>query len=520
MPVCLLEKERRLSRSLLWKLQRRFFATRGIEAWRQGIVPYYITSNPFIARAYACIVRAFVRDCQAGELLRDPRQPIYIVELGAGSGCFAYHFLRALLASDACFPRNAVRLKYIMTDFAARTLKYWKGQPALHPFVESGHLAFGRFDAGRSRVIKVSGSQEILAPGRLVNPLIVLANYFFDGIPQDLFCIRSNRLYEQPISLFTADGDMDGGDPDLLERIQIAFGDRPIDEGYYDDPVVDAVLSDYKHSLADAAVLFPCAAMRCIRDLGHLSDGRMLLVSADQGYSSKEELLRQEQPKIHLHGSCSLMVNYHALGQYVLKRGGQVFHTGRRHRNLNVSCFILGYPSGSTSGTHRAFEEAIGRFGPDDFFTLKKAMERLYGTLDLSQILAFLRLSGWDATVFRGALPALLMLADAFTLQERQEVITAVRKVWEAYYPIGEEWDLPFQIGVLLYRAACFGEALEFFRHSARLHGPDASTSYDMGLCYYMLGQQEYAQAYIDEARRLDPSCEEAPWRHHQEDAV
>jgi hypothetical protein len=85
-----LEHKQRLSRSILWKLQRDFFSRRGIEAWKQDGVPHFITSNPFIADAYAKLAFAFLRDCRP-EL--DPGQPFYILELGSGHGRFGYLFL-------------------------------------------------------------------------------------------------------------------------------------------------------------------------------------------------------------------------------------------------------------------------------------------------------------------------------------------------------------------------------------------------------------------------------------------
>ena len=89
-----IEKNRRLADSILWKLQREYFERQGIEAWRQGTVPHYITSNPFIAGAYARLVSGFLRDCTSGTRCLATGQPVYIVEIGAGSGRFAYHFLK------------------------------------------------------------------------------------------------------------------------------------------------------------------------------------------------------------------------------------------------------------------------------------------------------------------------------------------------------------------------------------------------------------------------------------------
>ena len=60
-----LETERTLSQSLIWRLQRDFYAQRGLKAWNEDLVPSYITNNPFIAEIYAGIVAAFLQDCMS-----------------------------------------------------------------------------------------------------------------------------------------------------------------------------------------------------------------------------------------------------------------------------------------------------------------------------------------------------------------------------------------------------------------------------------------------------------------------
>src|SRR5262245_56914020 len=82
-----LEEKQRLSQSLLWRAQRHFFEQQGIEAWRQGTVPHYVTSNPYLANTYARLVFAFLRDCRAvaaapGQTDFPPldlSQPVYII---------------------------------------------------------------------------------------------------------------------------------------------------------------------------------------------------------------------------------------------------------------------------------------------------------------------------------------------------------------------------------------------------------------------------------------------------------
>src|SRR5258708_2295256 len=91
-----LETDVSLSQSLIWRLQRDFYAQRGLKAWTEDLVPSYITNNPFIAEIYAKIVAGFVSDCmqQAQHGPLSPENPLRILELGAGTGKFSYLCLR------------------------------------------------------------------------------------------------------------------------------------------------------------------------------------------------------------------------------------------------------------------------------------------------------------------------------------------------------------------------------------------------------------------------------------------
>jgi hypothetical protein len=505
-----IEKGQRLSRSMLWDLQRSFFTKQGVGAWRCGIVPHYITSNPFIADAYAHVVLGFLRDCQFGNILLDRSQPLYIVELGAGSGRFSFHFLKKF---QKLFPSSGpghINVKYIMTDFAESTCQFWRTHSRLKPFAEQGRLAFGLFDAAHDREITLCDSGEILSQGTVRNPLIVLANYFLDSIPQDLFYLDDGRLFEGLITVVSTQDEPDPITPDLLNRMEIGFDRRPIEGDYYDDQVCNEILHEYLQRLTDTVVVFPCDAIRCMRHLSALSGGRMLLLAADTGYNREEDLWGCAEPAINVHGSFSIRVNFHALGRYAIELGGQVLHTAHGHESLNVSALILGHSGRHIVETRKAFDDAIEKFSPDDYFTLKKSMEKAYDLLSLHEILTLLRWSGWDPNVFLGALPALSKLLKSATGNDRPELCQALLQVWDNYYPIGEESDLGFHIGTILYRIDYYRDALEFFQHSLRLYGPRADTACNMGMCHYMLGERDAALKCVDQALQLDPDLEAA----------
>jgi len=100
-------------------------------------------------------------------------------------------------------------------------------------------------------------------------------------------------------------------------------------------------------------------------------------------------------PHIAVHGSFSLMVNYHAIGAWFTVKGGFALHNPQQEASLKCSCFVLDTTSYAPSRdiscdkdwtmadsltnsdsqrseeyphlTH-AFNAHIDEFGPNDFF--------------------------------------------------------------------------------------------------------------------------------------------------------
>lgn len=509
-----LEQEQRLSQSILWQLQRNFFAQRGVEAWQKGIVPHYITSNPFIANAYARVVFGFLRDCQAVIASSaqttfaplDPNQPVYILELGAGSGRFAYHFLKKFLKIYRGSTLQGLPFKYVMTDIAERTFGYWRSHPSLQPLVAEGYLDFARFEVGQDQELTLRHSGDILSPRSVKNPLIVLANYVFDSVPQDCFYINREQLYESLVTVSAGQKNPNLADPTLLERVKVSYSHHSVTTNYYDTPDLNQLLQAYQHQLNDTTLLFPRAALDCIRHLCYLSGGRLLLLSGDKGYIRQEGLLGWGDQELTIHGSFSMMVNYHAISQYVHNLGGQVLQTAHKHESLNVSAFLLGQHPHGYLETRQAFDQAIDSFGPDDFFTLKQGIQEHSDRLTIPQVLAYLRLSGWDATIFLDCLPVLLKGLDDAAESLRRDIYELTRQVWDTYYHLGEGEDLAFQIGFLLYGMHYYTEALDYFQRSLQLYGPDPSTTYNIGLCHYCLQHLEIALEWMEETLALDPT--------------
>ena len=512
-----LEQHVRLSESMLWKLQRGFFEQEGPRAWSLGTVPHYITSNPFIAGAYARVVLGWLRDClKAAPLAIDPEEPLYIVEVGAGSGRFAHHFLKRLFALLRGVGLADVRFTYVLTDFADGNVDALASHPWLRPFVASGHLDFARFDAEHDREIALRCSGKVLSPGTVANPVAVIANYVFDGIPQDVFRIEDGRLFESLVMLVSSQPEPRHDHPALLSRLELAYTQRLLPGEAYRDPDLERTLQRYRARLPDTHVLFPCAALRCLRSLRDLSGGRLLVLSADKGYHGAASLEGRPPPGIAVHGSFSMSVDYEAIGQWFADQDGLALFTSRRKSSLDLAAFVLGKLQGGFVETRLSFDEAIERCGPDDFFAMKKATEKHYEAMTLEQILAWVRIAGWDANIFLGALPAILAALPDADEDVACELYRTVMLVWDTYYPIGEERDLALHLGNLLYEMGRCAEALEFHQRSLELYGPTAHTLYGMGLCHDRLDQLPDALQRIEEALLLDPGLAGASAaRHH-----
>lgn len=148
----------KLSESLIWATQRRFYDSKGLDAWGNGdehrvdAVPFYVTSNLRIARAYATLIYQYYVDLfKAGgeDLLHigilccvaplrpcsdiaerdvrnaalDPAEGVFVVETGAGHGKFSYLLVQALRELwQKTSELQHIQCTLVVTDFTERNL--------------------------------------------------------------------------------------------------------------------------------------------------------------------------------------------------------------------------------------------------------------------------------------------------------------------------------------------------------------------------------------------------------------
>ncbi|MGK7926937.1 MAG: tetratricopeptide repeat protein, partial [Spirulina sp.] len=92
----------------------------------------------------------------------------------------------------------------------------------------------------------------------------------------------------------------------------------------------------------------------------------------------------------------------------------------------------------------------------------------------------------------------------------RRELYRTIENIWETYYFIGEEKDLPFYCSMLLYKMGYYTEAIAYLDRSLQFYGEDPGILYNQAKCYGRLQSWEKALATLNKALEIYPQFEAA----------
>jgi len=505
----LLERDKRFSDSVLWSLQRNYYTQKGPTAWHSGEVPSYATCNTFIAQSYAHVALAYLRDAKAAGQI-DPKHPIYFVELAAGVGRFAYQFLNKfhqLLRESSI---RDLKVVYVMTDFTSTNLKVWSEHPHLMPYVAEGLLDFAKFDVDSDREIKLFKG-ELLSPATVKNPMVVLANYAFDTFRHDIFRFADGGINEVTVSTRSPDESPDLNRIDIISKLKVQYGERPVTTDYYPDPALNRVLAFYQQNLAEVSITIPYGGMLGLKSLMDISGKRLLLISSDKGYTSQDELYHPAQLAMQFHTGCfSMMVNYHAIGQYFIEQGGHYQATSRRSLNLRTAACILGGTDTEFADTLSMVRERILNFGPGEFFDLIQQHRQNRQPIPIEHLLGLLRMSNWDPGLVFDFAVHLRQTANTLPEPTQLELRAAMERAWINYFP-GPQ-NLPFEMARILMSMRKPLEAIKYGQISIDWFGDNPASYLNMGICYYYAEQPTEALRCFQKSMEISPSGLAREW--------
>jgi hypothetical protein len=334
--------------------------------------------------------------------------------------------------------------------------------------------------------------------------------------------IESGELKEGLISVGSRkESEEDPLDPEIIKRFDNHFQYRVVDVNYYSScEIEDAkhfrrILRWYRDFFGDspggASILFPIGALRALRRLTSFAsyvqcnacnilqrqflfiDGRALVLSGDKGNNNHEQFRGLMDPHVAVHGSFSVMVNYHAIGLYCTSRSGFVLHDPQEEASLKVSALVFtgenmlqvdtiegdvkvtGDGANSApfhSRMHReatpwkaneverlsaarslafphlarTFYDSIISFGPNDFFVMQKSMKEDSQRPTLKAVVALLKLSNWDPDVFYKFRDVILQQVPSCPIKLRNDLCRNLPRIWAHHFILDKEKDVAFEV--------------------------------------------------------------------------
>lgn len=495
--------------SRIWQMQENYYRTAGIDAWGKDQVPFYVTSNPVIAKAYAEIVFAFLKDRRRQT---DLNEKIYLLELGAGHGRFCYYFLKHFEKLVSSYHLQLPDLCYVITDRVSSNLSFCRAHPRLQPFISKGWIDFAHVDLTDIGGIHLEVSGEDLTPGSLQQPMLVIGNYIFDSIPHDLFYITSKVVREVKLGLLLDEKYKSASEKEILENLRLNYEIQTETSKPYQQDFLNKIVDRYSKMLTDKYLHFPDTALRALHHLKSFSAEGLMLLVGDKGYYHAEELNLQEAPHLVTHGGCfSLSVNFHAFKEYCVNEGGLAFFPGSLAQSVYVGCLLLVPRPAAYSETIQSYKQVFNDFNPDDYFLIRCLALNSLPIMGLQESLANIRMSNYDPQVFIELLPRIQeLLPLGISNLQRWNLFQTAIKVWEMYYPLGVQQNFPFMLGELFYRLAYFKEAITFLELSSGLYGETIATKGNFALCYLRLREFDKARLKVDEILLESPADETA----------
>ncbi|MFD1884897.1 SAM-dependent methyltransferase [Paenibacillus wenxiniae] len=532
-------KRYRFSEAPIWELLREYYEQEGLDAWRNDGIPQYVTSNPMIAAAYTDMIVAFLLDRQQQG---GARETIYIVEIGAGAGRLAGHILHELCRVRDEVVEGLPSFRYVMTDLAADSVAAWQQHPALQTYVAQGVLDLARFDAMADTALQLAVSGETLQADRLQEPIVLIANYFFDSLPQELIRLEDGKVYEADIELipvapdgqtgtdypkeigtqFQQQSEQQASDIDdrarsashRLNELRIEYTYRHAPEYEQADHRYADLLTLYRQQLDDAYVLLPWASIDCLQRLNRLSKAGFVLITADKGEHLLDGWRLEEPPELTLHGGggFSLNANYHAIGYVFGEQGAEVLFPPHHYTGINVGCMLNVAQPRRYSGLRMAYDRSAARFGPDEFFSLKRWIDERLDEMELAPWLAFWRLGNYDAEFFIQSTERLSELLTEANDEEYLDLLHGIERMWSSHYVMAQRYDLALDTGLLLFEMEQYEQAKHYLQQSVAEEQEETvpTVFYCLAICCLELGELEQAGEYLEQLLAVEPEHGEA----------
>lgn len=496
----LVESSRPLSESFIWHLQTEYYRSMGIDAWLSGMIPSRVTTNSRIALEYARLIAAYMNDRGASEF--------EIVELGAGHGRFGFYCATSLqqMTDNGLLP--GITWRYTLTDVAERNVDFMSAHHSFRDLVDKKRVDFAVFDAGCDTEISLRFSNESIGSNTPAKNLIVIANYFFDSLPIDVWQINGGQTIPCWTEVHVDDNAQttSTSDPEILKSISLQWGASEGSSTYSDETNARR-LSDMAQAVGNGTITMPIGGYRVLDTLSTWTNEPMMMLVTDKGYPAIKDYAGRKLPTIIQHGCFSFNLNFPALSHWFEDHQGYSLMPERGDGYTETAVYVSRMSARQTPRLFSAFDQ-LEQFNPAEYYEVIRRCERAKPRL--LTCLGLLKLSAYDPQVFY-QLRRLIRsnLGNSSSLQ-RSQLRAALRKIRRNYFPIEADIDNPFAIALVHQHLGDYAEAIECYNESILIHGEACRTFVNQAMCFRKLGQNDQSIELLMQALKLDPKDEEA----------
>ena len=495
MPKKIFGSPQPMSESALWDLLVDFYRERGPEAWRSGKVPQRMTSNGYLADVYASVAGAFLRDWSQGGGKETP----LILEVGGGSGLFAWLFLNRLMRHQPT-GLAAPDFEYLLTDAATSNVQAWHEIPRIQRLVDNGPLNTGVLKIGGGISVGASSSRTWAELELTSRPVVLIANYVLDSVPCEMIRIRDGRVFQELIALERVDRQDAAADD--FRGLKPRFESRELPQPYTGHAGVNEVLDGYRELPDEMCIPVPLETIAFLENFLK-SDFPFLMLAGDLAYTTPEF---EQEPPLILSDYVACTVNFHMLGKIFERWGGGTTFAQQADSHFAVGAFFKPSQSVDVPLTREAAHHCLYHFTPLDAHSIEGALGEHSGKLDFRTICAWLHLARFDAHTAGWCLPHLVRIVEEGEPFTRTILHESLLEAYRCELPEASgEKSLDTGIAYLFVKARMYEETVQLLTMSMPERGPSAERLYLLAVAEKRLGREKEASRLLFELLESEP---------------
>jgi RimJ/RimL family protein N-acetyltransferase len=483
-----------------WKKQKELFEA--------GVVRSIEVENVSLATTFCDAILAFWSSYLLHTNVKTVTNPV-IVFLNAAQGRFPFYLLKSLEAKlSGNVLLKDVKPYVVFTDPSAENIDYCKKHPQWEKSCFHNGIAFVQWN-GESE-IKLPDSVHSNLQTNSKIPVIVIANFFFSQLHQELYYVHYGKNYDVMVNDYPEADEENDNNENNSNNDYVKYSLSEMDGHPSITPTFTTFTKKYLEYFNETFSYIPSGAMQCIDRLKSAFSNELLILAADYGWCSERELRTICNPRILADILQPLPVNFHALSKYVQEKGGTSVCSQQISGGLVTAALYSGRTDDAITFRNR-IKPILDVTNAETVALTCQAFTNKENSITADQALSMSRMGVADPVLLFRMLPLLLSDTSDISFEERLHRITLLEQTAGNFYPVCTDEEICFQLGIYAMDLGDWGTAADLFTLEIQLFGDDPSAQYNLALCYRQTGEFEKSLEILE--TRLSCAVETEEYR-------